>query len=913
MLTLKNYQQTSLDVLVEFLEACRESKPADAFKQALNAQGMKNPPRYARQFGDVPAACLRVPTGGGKTIMASHIVALAGQVVLGSDAPVAVWFTPTDIVRRQTLEALQDLRHPYRRALTHYFGDRVQICDLESLQTISPHETGRSAIIVVTTTQAFNVTDTSKRNVYSFFEELAPHFDGLPEYLTQGLERVTADDLKTQPFLTARDIGRVKYSVANWLSLQNPILVVDEAHNNRTKRFYTTVARINPACVVELSATPVDGSNNVLYRVSAAELRAEQMIKLPIVLSEYPMGWQACLKDAVRTRERLERLAAQEEDYVRPIVLVQAEPKGRDAVPEVVKKYLVEEEQIPEDQIAIVTGSQKELDGINLFDPATKIRYVITVEALKEGWDCSFAYILAGLQNVHSAKDVEQLLGRVLRMPYARNRIVDELNSAYAHIVADSFTEAAMMLKDRMINKMGFDPLEASTVLVPDQEDLDLPEPVQPEPEPGDGSQPGHTPPKPMPKMPDMVVNMKTPPPVQELPAEVREAVTVTATKDGGVRVQLPGDASSEVLQQVENFLMDTATAGEREQVEQQIQEQRVSRRAMRAPEQLGLTFAPIPQLCLQLENYLEVVERETLANLQPWSLLDREVRLDGLHIEDKVQVYEVDVSEETSRLVMSKLTSVQIAIRDLDSGVSQQDLVFWLDSKLRQPDIGQLHMQEYLSKVVMHLMTERDFDLMTLVRARFQLEKTIRAEIERLRKEAMDKAFQAHLPNMETAVGKEREMQYSFHFQPGIYPHRSQYKGSYEFKKHFYGAIDALREKTDSGEYAEEFICAKAIEENDKVKRWVRNIERQPKTSFWLPTSSDYFYPDFVAELEDGRILVVEYKGEPYKTNDDSREKMRVGAQWEKTSGGKCLFLFAVKVDEQGRNVYKQIADKIG
>lgn len=90
------------------------------------------------------------------------------------------------------------------------------------------------------------------------------------------------------------------------------------------------------------------------------------------------------------------------------------------------------------------------------------------------------------------------------------------------------------------------------------------------------------------------------------------------------------------------------------------------------------------------------------------------------------------------------------------------------------------------------------------------------------------------------------------------------------------------------------------------KVKHWVRNIERQERFSFWLPTSTDYFYPDFVAELIDGRLLVVEYKGEPYKTNDDSREKVQVGNQWEKSSNGRCLFLFAVADDDRGRPVHK-------
>lgn len=418
MLTLKTYQQTALDTMVEFLTATRSKPVADAYAASLAQQGRANEP-YQVLFGDTPAACLRVPTGGGKTIMAAHAVALAGKAVLDSDAPVALWLTPSDTVRTQTIEALANARHPYRQALAHYFGDRVQVCDLESLQTISPHDVGKAAIVIVSTIQAFNVSDTAKRNVYSFFEELAPHFDGLPSHLTAGLEKVSDSDLAVQPYLTEKDVGRVKYSVANWLHLQQPIVIVDEAHNNRTDRFFKTLGRVNPSCIIELTATPVPG-NNVLYHVAASELKTEQMIKLPIVLAEHPQGWRECLRDSVLARARLELLAQKEPDYLRPIVLVQAEPKGGEAVVDVVRQHLIEQEQVPENQIAVATGTQKELDGINLFDPKCPIRFVITVEALKEGWDCSFAYVLASLQSVNSSKDVEQLLGRVLRMPYAK-------------------------------------------------------------------------------------------------------------------------------------------------------------------------------------------------------------------------------------------------------------------------------------------------------------------------------------------------------------------------------------------------------------------------------------------------------------------------------------------------------------
>ena len=83
------------------------------------------------------------------------------------------------------------------------------------------------------------------------------------------------------------------------------------------------------------------------------------------------------------------------------------------------------------------------------------------------------------------------------------------------------------------------------------------------------------------------------------------------------------------------------------------------------------------------------------------------------------------------------------------------------------------------------------------------------------------------------------------------------------------------------------------------------------PQFAFWLPTSTNYFYPDFVCELDDGRLLVVEYKGKHLVAGE--LEKRQVGEVWARTSSGKCLFLMAVKKDEAGRGVTAQLDATIG
>ena len=892
MFILKNYQKNALVALGDFLSACRHLTHQEAYDKVLLGQGL-SAVKYNKLFKDAPSVCLRVPTGGGKTVIAAHSVALAGKAMLDSDSPTVLWLTPSDTIRTQTLEALSNLKHPYRQALTEKFGDRVRICDLESLQTINPQDVGKSCVVVVATIQSFNVTDTSKRNVYSFFEELAPHFSSLPDNLTVSLEKVSQEDLAVQPYLNERDIGRVKYSVANWLNLQKPVVIVDEAHNNRTDRFFSTLDRLNPACVIELTATPISG-NNVLYHVSAQELKAEQMIKLPIVLSEHPTGWRDCLRDAILTRDRLATIAQKETDYIRPIVLIQAAPKGNEAIVEVVKQYLIDDEHIPEEQIAVATGSQKELDGINLFSSDCKIQYVITVEALKEGWDCSFAYVLASLQSVNSSKDVEQLLGRVLRMPYAKNREQEALNKAYAHIVAENFAEAAAGLKDRMVQNMGFERLELSSAIIPANQEFPF--------ENGAIKTSAST-------IPDCHIQLTAEPDRTNWPQEVKDLVEIRKTTQGVTLVARY--VNPESFSQVEQFVKATVKAKDKQVVQDQFDDHRANRVASRAPARLGVSFAPIPQLCLNMDGHLELVEQETLSLMGDWDLLSSPVQLAGFAVNEDTKSFEIDMAGE--KVTWRIANAQQIDLNSIDSHVSEQDLVRWLDRQVmnRYWGITQVNLQAYLTKLTSHLIRDRGFSLTSLVRGKSPLSTAITQEIGRLRDISIKNGFQLRLSDMSLPTFAEMA-HFSFNFKAGEYPARNIYRGSYEFKKHFYPEIHDLKEKTATGNISEEFTCALAIDANSQVKHWVRNIERQPQLSFWLPTASDYFYPDFVAELSDGRILVVEYKGEVYATNDDSREKIQVGSQWEKSSGGRCLFLFALALDEKGRKVSQQIQDKI-
>ena len=136
-LTLKSYQQAALDALAAFAGAAQMKGPARTFGELAGR------PYTAEPFGEVPCVCLRIPTGGGKTVMAAHAVPLLARAWRATDAPVVVWLVPSDTIRAQTLSALQASGHPYRTALTQVYGEGLRVCALEDVAQIAPPDWGR--------------------------------------------------------------------------------------------------------------------------------------------------------------------------------------------------------------------------------------------------------------------------------------------------------------------------------------------------------------------------------------------------------------------------------------------------------------------------------------------------------------------------------------------------------------------------------------------------------------------------------------------------------------------------------------------------------------------------------------------------------------------------------------------------
>ena len=772
---LKQYQADTLAILRRFFEEARIAGPKAAYEAIT-----KEPEQTGRLGGyagaykpldglpDAPYICLRLPTGGGKTLLGAHAAAVARDTWVEKDWPLVLWLTPTKTIRRQTAEALMDARHPYRQALDEAFGGRVRVLDISDFAQLRPQDIRDRCCVVVGTIQALRVKDTEGRKVYAHHEDLEPHFSRLRQF---------------PPGLETLDGGGAKFSFANLMHIHRPLMIVDEAHNAVTGLTREMQARVNPCAIIEFTATPRLYSN-ILHSVSAQELKAEEMIKLPIMLSEHN-SWQNAVNGAVAARTELAETAAEDRDYLRPIVLFQAQPKNQEVTVKALKQHLIQVEQIPEKRIAVATGDQRELDGINLFDPDCPIEHVITVEALKEGWDCSFAYAFCSVARIQSAKDVEQLLGRVLRMPYARRRKDNDLNRAYAFVSEPSFGAAAKALVDKLV-AMGFEEDEARDSIEAQREldaedDLfgwrDKPEPV--------------------------FRHAVSAPPEALAALAGREGVTVGQTEDGRTEITVTGY----VAEDLEYEIADTLPEPERKDFSDAVAAHRAEAKDRLSPAQQGETFA-VPALMAVVQGKLEIAETDTFMENHDWSLLDHPARFseDDFAVRETAQIYEIDLDGRTVAFRIAGKEE-QLAL-DVDvEGWTPQALVLWLDREVRAADIGQQELLRWLSDLVGHLVDIRGLHVAALMRGKFLLARKIRNEIAAIRGKESKAVYQQHL--FDSGAKSEVSFDTAFRFRDGIFRDRPRYRGRWRPQKHFLDYVPAF----DGAEDGEETQCAKALE----------------------------------------------------------------------------------------------------
>jgi type III restriction enzyme len=503
--------------------------------------------------------------------------------------------------------------------------------------------------------------------------------------------------------------------------LHQPYVIVDEAHNTKTERSFEALKRLNPCLILELTATPVPKRTNVLFHVSAQQLQAEDMIKMPIALIEHTRGWQAAVFDAVQNQRLLEAEAQQEEastgDYIRPIVLLQAQNSTDPVNADALRQHLVEQLHIPEDQIKIATGTQRELEGLDLSARDCTVRYIITVQALREGWDCPFAYILCSVQSIRSATAIEQLLGRVLRMPYAKKRSRAALNKAYAHVTESDTGLAANALADRLIDGMGFDPLDMSAMIAPQlpfawrdgQDDGPLFATVAQQA-----------------ALPTLQVDV---PADKPLPAQVQAAIDqgqASVSTDGKRQlIQWRGAMPDAVAQDLAALLRGKP----KEQLSQSVERHNAVVQGALAPCNRGEVFALVPRLAYRPageQGELQLLERESVTEELDLNLLAEPASLAGFHMAEQGTLWEVYL--DGTRLRVGKGDAEQLPLDAVSTTISEDDLARWLAAELQHPsrnvarDVLPAHLRAFVLATVRHLINDQRIPLAQLARHQYPL-----------------------------------------------------------------------------------------------------------------------------------------------------------------------------------------------
>lgn len=869
VLPLKEYQRESLDAIGRFCDAVRAAVGRKAMRPVHDAYFSETGRDFIEvpQLPNVPYVCLRVPTGGGKTLIAAHAVGVIARRLGFMERPLCLWVTPSTTIRDQTLNALKNVRHPYRGALREALGGAaVEVLTVEEALSANKAMLSHSAVIVVTTIQSYRIDEEANRKVYQDNGYLMDHFHNLPVWIPEAMV-----DPAT---------GRPALSLANVMRLRGPIVIMDEAHNARTRVSFDSLARFGPLAVLELTATPQqehdpdqeEYASNVLHAVSALQLKREGMIKLPVEL-ESRDNWMDVLALVVQRRTALEKAARtwnqQGGRFIRPIALIQAQPRSKNRethTVDAIKTALVEKLNVPAERIRIATGDHDDLGAEDLRAKGCKVEYVLTVDKLREGWDCPFAYVLGSVGNVATPVAVEQLLGRVLRQPEALPTGIAELDCAYAVVQSPDVVKTAKSLCDSLVSRCGFD---AETV--------------------GDALR-VHRKVDAQGLLPVAAIPVSAPVEASRLPAGVRGKVEYDGAS-GTLHVRAPLTREETVA------LRDCLpTLTDRAAVEQYWQTERAVGTAAKALDQYAQSVN-VPQLIVRDGKRCYLFEPEELDeynwNLDACDTAITEAEFStALNVGDRVAVGVTDRGGVSIGGVEEVIVRQLSFVADGDDW-SKTELVRWLDGELHHggafAGLFKAQSQAWLARVVDGLVAGRKADLPILVRKRHELADVVVRRIGAHGRQQV-RAAANRLIAGQSPRRLETSMKMPLVLAEQDYAPYRQYRGMFAYRKHAFTLIGEMGK--------EECECAKRIDDCPNVKRWVRNLTHESAGGFSLPLSPGRFFPDFIAELEDGRIVIVEYKGPHLASDPKELHKQAVGKLWQERSTGRCVFVRVVDRD---------------
>lgn len=407
-------------------------------------------PRWDGCGRPVPNVVFKVPTGGGKTWLAVSGVSRIMGRYLGRNTGFVLWIVPNEAIYSQTLKRLKDRQHPYRQALDRAAAGRVQI--MEKTDRLDARDVQSKLCVMLLMLQSAN---RETQDSLKMFQDRGDVHGFFPPEGEQQAHQAAID--RTPNLSAYSDIfPLVKDSLGNALRMIRPVVVVDEGHRGTADLAFKTLYGFNPCFVLELTATPKDieprrGQNprdaryaNILVEITGQELDREGMIKMPLNLDpRQSSDWKATLNAAVAKLNSINtearRFRADTNRYIRPILLIQVERTGADQREsghihaEDVREWLLTA-GFDHSEIAIKTAEQNDLnapENQDLLSPTNRVRAIITKQALQEGWDCPFAYVLCSLAASGNLSAMTQLVGRILRQPDALKTNIRELDECH--------------------------------------------------------------------------------------------------------------------------------------------------------------------------------------------------------------------------------------------------------------------------------------------------------------------------------------------------------------------------------------------------------------------------------------------------------------------------------------------------
>lgn len=856
---LKNYQKKIMRNLSAYMEAVNNSAGlTSAWKNYWQAQdisvGFGGVPVYNNAIDGVPHICMKVPTGGGKTFMACASIKKIFDAMPLDKPRVVVWLVPSDPILVQTIKTLSDVNHPYRQRLDADFAGRVGIYTKEMLlngQNFSPDTVKEMLTVCILSYGSLRI-DSRKKDVRKVYQENGNLFR-FAEYFKDD-DILLADTPDTALIQALRHLS--------------PVTVVDESHNAGSDLSVEMLNNLNPSLVLDLTATPRKNSNIISY-VDARELKKENMVKLPVVVYNRTTR-QSVIQDAIQLRGSIERQAIAEEEaggkYIRPIVLFQAQPNTSEESETFDKiKTMLIDMGIPAEQIAVKTSKVDDLGKIDLMSRDCPIRYIITVNALKEGWDCPFAYILASLANKTSQVDVEQILGRILRQPYTKQHSAPLLNTSYVLTCSNDFHNTLENIV-KGLNKAGFSRKDYRI-----GESIELAE------------TPTSTP------TTELEYVQAELPTEQDtgadtfddiIPEEVKTALETTDTSSNPV-VESMEQKAQQAAQAYEDELADNDgnddfTGGELGDMlnQNEIQAQfRDEAQSLRIPQ---FFIQSVPDL---FGDAYELLEPEHLSEGFTLSGQDAQISFELATGE----MYRVDIQEQGEAVPKYKRASK-----------SESEYI-----------------REYLAKLPQEKKIKQCTDMICN-----QINKNNRyatSEIEDYVKRIVQSMTEDELSAMETAIPVyARKIQQKIEVLEDDYREKQFYKwldsgkvmcrDSYALPSVITPAdtTDAIpyslyeSERNDMNNFENTLIDV--VVGLDNVKWWHRIIDRK---GMRLNAFINH-YPDFMVMMKSGKLVLIEAKGD-YLDGDDSKTKLKLGRTWQAQAGRMYRYFMVFKDKELG------------